>query len=174
MSKITLPFTAQDAERASDEWGANCGPGALAAIAGLTLDQIRPHMGDFERKGYTNPTMMQAALRSLCLVTKTTIGRPAWPSHGLARIQWEGPWMAEGVPIGARYRATHWVAARRLAAGVMIFDINAIDEGGWIPAQLWADDLVPWLLKQCQPRANGKWHITHAIEVLRSATHPRP
>lgn len=167
MNNLTAPFSAQDAERASDEWGANCGPGALAAIAGLTLDQVRPHMGDFELKRYTNPSLMKFALRSLCLVTKTTIGRPAWPLYGLARIQWEGPWMAEGVPIGARYRATHWVAVQSPRAEVMIFDINAIAVGGWIAADLWARDLVPWLLKQCQPRANGKWHITHAIEVMR-------
>jgi hypothetical protein len=24
---------------------------------------------------------------------------------------------------------------------------------------------VPWLLEQCVPRANGKWHITNAIEI---------
>ena len=52
--KISKPrFTAEAADRAYDEWGANCGPGAIAAICGLTLDELRPHMGDFEGKRYT-------------------------------------------------------------------------------------------------------------------------
>ena len=37
-------FSLSDAERVQDEWGANCGPGAVAAICGLTLDELRPHM----------------------------------------------------------------------------------------------------------------------------------
>jgi hypothetical protein len=55
---FAVSFTEADAHRAYDEWGANCGPGALAAIAGLTLDKVRALMGDFETKGYTNPTLM--------------------------------------------------------------------------------------------------------------------
>jgi len=58
-------FTLADADRAADLWGMNCGPGALAAVCGLTLDEVRPHMGDFESKGYTNPTLMFAALKSI-------------------------------------------------------------------------------------------------------------
>jgi hypothetical protein len=34
---MNLRFTAVDAERASDEWGCNCGPSALAAITGRSL-----------------------------------------------------------------------------------------------------------------------------------------
>jgi hypothetical protein len=118
-------FTIEDADRAHKEWGANCGPGALAAITGLTLDEVRPHMGDFERKGYTNPTLMNFALRR--------IGRPwrkigaTWPRYGLVRIQWEGPWMDPGVPMPARYRYTHWIGSalgRHDSRG--IFDINCI------------------------------------------------
>lgn len=37
-----LRFTLEDAQRASQEWGANCGPGAIAAIMGMTLDEVRP------------------------------------------------------------------------------------------------------------------------------------
>jgi hypothetical protein len=48
---------------------------------------------------------------------------------------------------------------------VNIFDINAMCVGGWIPFSEWAGQLVPWLLKECVPRASGRWHITHVIEV---------
>lgn len=157
-------FTMEDAERANEEWGANCGPGALAAIMHMTLDQIRPHMIGFEGKGYTNPTMMFDALRS--------IGRPwrridpVWPHHGLVRIQWEGPWTRPGVPMRARYRQTHWVGAARHGVNVGIFDINALGNGtGWSSEHDWATVLVPHILKECVRRADGRWHITHAIEV---------
>ena len=70
-------FTIDEANRAYDAWGANCAPGAIAAILGLTLDQIRPHLGDFERKRYTNPKLMFDSLRYAPLT---------WPDFGLARV----------------------------------------------------------------------------------------
>ena len=62
---LSLLFDLTTAQQASDDWGFNCGPAALAAICGLTPDAVRPHLGDFESKGYTNPTLVAAALRSL-------------------------------------------------------------------------------------------------------------
>jgi hypothetical protein len=160
------PFTRDDFDRANAEWGANCGPGAVAAIMGMTLDEVRPHMGDFERKHYTNPSLMNAVLRS--------IGRPwrkigaVWPSYGLVRVQWEGPWTAPGVPMRARYRYTHWIGCYVGYASVGIFDINAMANGtGWCSRDDWAESIVPYILKQ-YPRASGAWHITHGIEVDRS------
>jgi len=55
-------FTEADANRAWEEWGANCGPAALAVVAGLSLDEVRPYLVDFEQKGYTNPTLMFQSL----------------------------------------------------------------------------------------------------------------
>lgn len=163
-----LPFSRSDAIRASDEWGANCGPAALAAVMGMTLEQVRPHMGDFESKQYTNPTLMFAALAS--------IGRP-WrkigpelPSYGLARIQWEGPWTEPGVPMRVRYRHTHWVGwCRKSRFGdEAAFDVNALggrEWDGWVNYAAWANTVVPWILRACEPKANGRWHVTHGIEV---------
>jgi len=137
---IPVRFTQDDANRAHDEWGANCGPGALAAIMGMTLDEARPRLIGFDAKGYTNPTMMFDALKSVSAdfaVRRFPDGRYCdldWPLFGLARIQWEGPWTNPGVPMRARYRYTHWVV------------------------------IAPHLIAQ-YPRASGKWHITHAIEV---------
>src|SRR3990167_150016 len=104
-------FNLADADRAHDEWGANCGPGALAAIMGMTLDEVRPHMGDFESKGYTNPTLMFYAMESVSARFRTrslasNVKLLGWPVYGLARIQWEGPWTKPGVPMAARYRHT--------------------------------------------------------------------
>lgn len=82
-------ISAEDADRAYAEWGCNCGPAAVAAICGLTLDQVRPHMGDFETKRYTNPTLMWQVLRSIGArfsYRGGDLGR-WWPTYGLARIQ---------------------------------------------------------------------------------------
>jgi hypothetical protein len=35
-------FTLDEAQAAADTWGMNCGPGAIAAVLGLTLDELRP------------------------------------------------------------------------------------------------------------------------------------
>lgn len=163
-------FTAEDADRAHDEWGANCGPGAVAAICGLTLDELRPHMGDFEKKGYTNPTLMWSVLQSIGVrfsYRGGDLGRRAFPRYGLARIQWEGPWTKPGVPARAAYRHTHWVGAAQKSDGAVgIFDINAMANGsGWASLADWERILVPFILEECVPRADGGWHITHAVEI---------
>jgi hypothetical protein len=168
-------FTQDDLQRAHDEWGCNCGPAALAAILGLTLDEAKLHVGEeFQRKRYTNPTLMFDALkRSGAKWGAAGLGRYIsrlnWPRYGLARIQWEGPWTQPGVPLKARYRQTHWVGAHTVGAGnIGVFDVNAMANGtGWCSLEDWQSDIVPWILKECVPRANGKWHITHAIEVER-------
>lgn len=168
-------FTAEDADRAFDEWGMNCGPGAIAAICGLTLDELRPHMGDFERKGYTNPTLMWEVLERVGARFRTrglasNVLKLDFPRYGLARIQWEGPWTAPGVPIRARYRHTHWVGAAIVQGRVGVFDINAIGNGtGWSSLEDWSETLVPFILGECVPRASGGWHITHSVEIDRAA-----
>ncbi|WP_316184690.1 hypothetical protein [Bradyrhizobium sp. SZCCHNRI1003] len=163
-------FSQADGERASDEWGCNCGPGAIAAIMLLTLDEVRPHMGDFERKRYTNPTLMFETLdrlRAAGVCRSWRVGPKLWPAYGLVRIQWEGPWMEPGVPMRARYRHTHWVGAATVNDRIGVFDINALNNGsGWSRVEDWSTILVPWLIKECVPRGNGKWQITHAIDVV--------
>lgn len=165
--KIQSPsFDVDDAERAHKDWGCNCGPGAIAAISGLTLDEVRPFMSSagFDGKRYTNPTMMYDVMNE--------IGRPwrkigaDWPEYGLVRVQWEGPWTEPGVPIRARYRHTHWIGAAKIAADdIGIFDINCINNGsGWVSLPNWESLVLPWLLEDL-PKWNGKWHITHALEV---------
>ena len=156
-------FSAVDAALAFDAWGCNCGPTALAAIAGFTLDEVRPHIPDFESKHYTNPTMMNAGLRALG-VRFCKIGR-RWPAFGLIRVQWEGPWTEPGVPIAARYRYTHWIGGCETGGSYGIFDVNALANGsGWVSRENWVALMVPFLCN-LYPRATGKWHVTHGLQV---------
>lgn len=163
-------FTHEDACRASEVWGANCGPGAIAAALGLTLDEVRPHMGNFEGKHYTNPTLMWQVLRSLGARFSYTGGHLSgiFPVYGLARIQWEGPWTEPGANPRWAYRQTHWVASALDRGQRFIFDINALipeRPTGWITVEEWSSSLVPWLIKECVPRANGRWYVTHSVEI---------
>jgi hypothetical protein len=163
MSEPVVTFSLEDAVSAADAWGANCGPGALAAVLGLSLNQVRPHLGDFESKRYMNPMLMFAALRSLGVTWRNAA--EGWPDRGLIRIQWEGPWTAPGVPVRVRYRHTHWVGSRLCRGEVEVFDINCMCVGGWVPLPEWSGRVVPWLLKECHPKANGRWHSTHRLAV---------
>lgn len=174
LTKAPLPlcFTAEDADDAFDEWGANCGPGAIAAILGMSLAELRPWMGDFEQKHYTNPTLMWDVLGRLGIRYRLSRDKVdgycrSWPAYGLARIQWMGPWTEPGVPARAAYRHTHWVGVHWPDAkqAPAIFDINLIESGGWASVGDWAGILVPWLLKECEPKANGCWAITHSVEI---------
>jgi hypothetical protein len=162
-----VAFSLADAVKAGEEWGANCGPGALAAITGKTLDDVRPHLLRFDEKRYTNPAMMRGALRSLGVRHEWRVRDRAYlmPLYGLARVQWDGPWTQPGVPAKAAYRHTHWVAARMTPDGDQVFDINCICVGGWVSFNEWQRQVVPWLLKQCEPKATGDWWLTHLVEV---------
>lgn len=153
-------FSGEEAERANRVWGANCGPGALAVTLGMTLEEVRPFLGEFERRGYMSPTMMFDALKAAKRTWRVV--KPAdWVRRGLVRVQWEGPWTAPGANPRWAYGHTHWVAsAIDVRAGVCVFDIN----GGWYRLAEWESELVPLLTAQ-HKRATGKWFITHSIEV---------
>jgi hypothetical protein len=167
--RLVPRFSEADAIRAFDEWGSNCGPGAIAVIAGMTLDAVRPYLGDFEAKRYTNPTLMWETLDRLGIKWRKIMRPKSWPIYGLARIQWEGPWTAPGVPPRVAYRHSHWVGVSGgNPQNVGIFDINAIGNGtGWCSLQDWSETLVPWILEQCEPGSNGRWYLTHGVEVER-------
>ncbi len=182
MNKIELPFTEHDAQRAYDDWFCNCGPSALAFILGITLEQVRPFVdaAGFASKRYMSPTMMKAALnKSGARFTENRIAhllieQMRFPKHGLARIQWEGPWTMPGANPKWAYWHTHWVASRQQkgvndADKVMaildpvIFDIN----GGLMKFSEWVEDVVP-ALTAAIPRADGDWFVTHSWEVSKS------
>jgi hypothetical protein len=167
-----LLFGIDEAQKSGDEWGFNCGPAALCAVLGLTPAELRQSMGDFESKGHTNPTLMTDTL-TRCVATFRQVYRADQPGglpelqHGLMRVQWGGPWTKPGVPMRVRYRQTHWVGMRD--GGMEIFDVNAMCVGGWISFNEWSLQLVPWLIRECCPKGDGKWWPTHALEVTPAA-----
>ena len=178
---VAIPKFTRDEALTAWNGTVNCGPAAIACIAGLTLDELRPHMGDFESKHYTNPGLMREVLKSLGITYRWKSYSPVlngkapkeeqWPHFGLCRVQWEGPWTRAGVPIRVRYRHTHWIGCQRIdGEEPNIFDVNALGyQNGWIPLSMWSSSLVPWILKHCEPQADGKWHLTHVIEVTKAA-----
>lgn len=171
-----IRFTVEDANNCG--WCFNCGPGALCAVLNLTPDEVRPLMGDFESKGYTNPTLMLDVLNRAGAKYRQVYrsddpkGRIPKIQHGLMRVQWGGPWTKPGVPMRVRYRHTHWVALRNDNAEV--FDVNATCVGGWMKATEWEWQLIPWLIKECVPKGDGTWWPTHALEVTPNALRELP
>jgi hypothetical protein len=162
-------FTLEEAQSAWDG-KFNCGPAAICAALNLTPDELRPLMPGFAEKGYTNPTLMFETL-DRCKVNYRRVYRGDTPMphdafpvlrHGLVRIQFGGPWTNPGVPMRVRYRQTHWIAARNQSTE--IFDAMCV--GGWTLFKEWSTKLMPWLIRECYPKATGRWWPTHAIEIL--------
>lgn len=170
MSTATIPhlaFSEVDAGRAYHAFGFNCGPAAICACLGLTPDAVRPHLGDFEQRGYINPTMMGNALASLKVrwrsMPQAPTNVPEWipfPARGLVRVQWGGPWLRPGVPVGAAYARTHWIASLEFQGTSWVYDIN----GGWCPRVWWEAEIVPLLIADTR-NADGSWFATHRWEV---------
>ena len=162
MTPPPLNFTEADVDAANVAWGLNCGPAALAAICGLTLDQVRPLIPEFETRRYTSPTMMRAGVAAAGYQVGTddrngTRDPHCFPPFGLVRIQFEGPWYGRWA-----YQHTHWVASRVWQGGMWVFDVNC----GWQTARIWAG--VPRILTAEIRRATGGWHATHRWGLARA------
>ena len=150
-----------DCDECADRWGANCGPAALAAIAKRNVQAIRGVVSavGFEKRQYMNPTHMQAALKLMSIPFASS---RAWPNRGLVFIQWGGPWLKPGVPIGAAYRHTHWIAVD----GMYVFDVNASHLRKWITRDSWGtvSGLAEWIMKHI-PRCDGTWSVRSVIAI---------
>lgn len=164
--KFPAKFDHNEAEVAYKEWGFNCGPGAVCGLLGMTPSEVRPHMGNFEKKKYTDPLLMLKVLQSLgkdaiqaYSIAPRSIGDT---TYALVRIQWGGPWTAPGVPLSKRQRHTHWIAC----VHDWVWDINAIRYGGWLSREEWETKLVPWLIKQVEPEGDGTFWPTHVWEIV--------
>lgn len=166
---MIYPFSADHAITAYRLWRANCGPNALAFALQIPLSQVRGHIPGFEGKGYTNPTMMRAALTSLgkrftnvripdrtspgCLITEPMFNaRPA-----LVRVQWTGPWTKAGANPKWGYRMTHWITTWAERGVPLIFDCNR----GICGFNEWETEVVPKILEACVKDADGGWFPTH-------------
>jgi hypothetical protein len=155
---LDLKFSSNDAFNAYQLWGCNCGPAALAACLGSTLAEVRPHLPDFDARRFTNPTMMREALASLGVSIME--GVQEFPSLGLIRIQWHGPWTEPGKNPRWAYRFTHWVAAAFIRGQRHIFDVN----GGTQLYHDWKFQTVPKIVKTIKG-ATGEFSPTHIWEL---------
>lgn len=165
---MLLKFDEHDAQRAYDEWGCNCGPSALAAALGMTLDEVRPHMGPFEQRGYTNVSNMQAAILSAGGRISRMYSSWGPVGSGVARIQWGGPWIIDGKPARWAARASHWVAwFRTRESHLYIFDIN----GGIRIIDLWETEIVPLIIASIK-RADGTWSLSNCWEIEKRVSVP--
>lgn len=162
-------ITKEMVDAANNAWGFNCGPGALCAVTGLTPDDVRPHLGQFETRGYTTPKMMGEFLSSLGLRFSTTYRNksPRIPlprlKNGVVRVQWGGPWMKPGVPHVAQYCQTHWLAVH----GDLAWDVNTahLGQDGWYNVWNWENGIAQLIVKHAVKRGDGTWFPTHGIEV---------
>ncbi len=157
--KPILNFSQRDFEQAYEDWHCNCGPTALAAALGRTLAGVRGLIPNFEERRYTSPTMMRHALDN---AGQRFVTDEEWPIRGLVRIQFTGPWTAEGANPRWAYWHTHWVASFGEPDCLhWIFDCN----GGLQPRGTWEMEILPLLIGNIK-RADG-WTRTHNWEFCR-------
>jgi hypothetical protein len=153
-----------DVDQEADEWGANCGPAALAAA--LDLERVGDLREAFEPfHGYTNiPKMRDAIRRARARIVRqwSDVGEfgvlsPAEGSRLVLMLQWSGPW--NSVPrAAATYR--HCVALVRLPSGTWVGDVNT--PGTWSLAAVWLADVPPLLAPK---RWDGKVLVAWAADV---------
>lgn len=146
---LTYPV---DTESAYEQWGANCGPCALAAALGRSVNSIRHMLPNFPTKGFVNSPDMKAALLTYGVGFRATWGG-AWPARGLVLIQWGGH---ERKPPRAQFLHTHWIAVE----GDLVFDVNA-DQ--LYPRATW--DKVIRVLSQQERWGDGTWFVKYVIEL---------
>lgn len=168
MPALSYPFSEADCQVAYDAWGCNCGPAALAFALQMPLENVRDAIPDFTERRYTSPTMMDAALRSLG-ASVVKLGAPKNRGHecmfadvpALVRIQWTGPWTADGKTQKWAARQTHWICCWRYGDDRWnVFDIN----GGIRKFFDWKREIVP-LIVQSVPRADGGWWPANVWQV---------
>lgn len=161
---------------ALDEWGANCGPAALAAALGRSkIADVREAVSEGGKfRGYMSITNMKAAIpraggritaswskpRNAALAT--TGGEPI-----IVCIQWGGRWI--NVPrVAAQFR--HFIVYRHGFVGTTgpwVFDINA--PNGWMPADQWKANIVPMFLREtAKEGGDNTWNASWAAAVERA------
>lgn len=162
---MTLPYTAAQATTAHDDWNAMCGHFSLAAATGLPLEDIRT--AGVPLKGWMNPTMITQTLRNLHIPHDQhhlkAIQGPAEILHlvdhgAILRIQWEGSWMNPGVPKGAQYQRTHYIACK---SGHIMDPL--IDPTDLLTVPDWLEIVPTQVIPQIR-KATG-YHFTHAWTI---------
>lgn len=169
-----------DVDEAYERWGANCGPCALAAATGRSVDAVRAAVSDpaeqlelgeppLHYRGYMGIGHMRRALEVLRVPILRTW--QAQPPDFLASLEgteeravlvmvlWSGPWNA--VPRAAATHR-HFVTYRQICLDPRgrgwTYDGNV----GWLPHAIWAHEIAPQLMPK---RGDGKWTIGWAAEL---------
>ncbi len=162
----TLLFAPPDIEQQNAVWGANCGPGALAALMGIKVADVRPfveHAQGGAFSGYMHAGHLMTVLTSAGYSPRRrnnkVVGAVLWPAQmGLAVLQLDGRWLGDGVPFPVRFKYTHTVASAE--GGALIFDANA---GEWLPFVTWNRQVMSDVVHR-QKGATG-WHTSTVIDV---------
>lgn len=150
------PFPAPaDVDQANETWGANCGPCSIAALLGMSLEHLRPHLGRFEQRRYMNPTQVRGVLEQLGLRYQIVGTTGQWPTDGLVFVQWRGPW--DKAPVHVQYQHTHWIAVR----GAWIYEVNNRE---WCPRDFWREQVAPEIASRHEG-SDGRWSVRTAYEV---------
>jgi hypothetical protein len=164
-------FDADDVEIACEEWGCNCGPAALAFALQTTLDSVRPALPDFEKRRYTNPTMMRQALayfgRGFSVVREPCISDLFDVRPALVRIQFTGPW-CDPKPQKWASKYTHWIVAWFDLTGNKVFDINC----GMSFVDDWEKTIVPVITDSIK-NADGDWYPANVWRLQPEELPPR-
>lgn len=149
-------FVPWDIEVARINFGANCGPAAFAAVTQREVCRVMQYFPHFPERQWTNATQMLRALSAAGY--RTRIEKCATPSHGVALVQWLGPWTAKDFFSRWSLIHTHWVGVD----GEWIFDHNAC---GWQTVAEWVTFTAAEIIREI-PSATG-WRIKYGIEVTR-------
>lgn len=151
---------------AAAEWGANCGPGALAAALGKpTVDHV--HKAVEPWKGYMGINDMRDSINRAggeiieqwSKPEKVALASTTGPV--IVLINFGGPW-SSAPKAAARFR--HFICYRHepveidnvVPAVGWVWDVNNLDDanGGtiWIPVAWWREHVLPRLIP---PRGDG-------------------
>lgn len=171
LKKPEVHVSQEDWVKADKEFRPNCGPAALAVMTKSPLIDACKAIPGFKERHYTNPTMMAAALRQLGVPfherDDAECDGHTLTEYGIVRIQWEGPWTAQGSNPRWAYRHTHWIGAAKFfwptERGVdFVFDVNC----GWQMQADWETIHVPKIIEEvADKRATGNWWATHRWEL---------
>lgn len=151
----TMPeFVPWDIEVARINFKANCGPSSFAAITKNQVCRVMQYFPHFKDRQSTNLTQMGYALRAAGYQTETK--KQMFPKHGVALIQFLGPWTDKHFFSRWSLIHTHWIAID----GEWVFDHT---ERNWMATKDWAYNVAPAFIAETS-RATG-WAVKFGIEV---------
>ena len=155
--KASLPplqFDIHEYRAAHRSYGANCGYGAMAAILGITLGDVRRLAPEAEHVGGIHHHVMESAIRKAGRECRQVGAN--FPSHGVAVVK-----------FGGAENPGHWVAVH----GNKILDSYSMAErkgwfgrANWCDASKWGREIAPKVAKYF-PGTDGTWWVDYGLEV---------